>query len=1266
MTTRLSNFCDKLLEAGWLAALIVAPLYFNIYSSRVFEPDKATLVRSIALAMIAAWIIKRIEIGFTRAPIADVLRAWVRGNPLLLPTLAVITVYLVSTIFSVAPNVSFWGSYQRLEGTYTTFSYIVIFLIAANSLRTRAQLDRVISTIIVTSFPISFYGLLQHFKLDPLPWGGDVTIRIAANMGNSIFVAAYLIMVVPLALARWLETLARATRESPMRIAFIGAVVVALIALTALWFFDFTLGTLFAIGLLLVALVAAPIGKVNVRDTLLTMTYTLVLAAQITAIFFSQSRGPWLGLAGGLFVFVVLYALTRGARRVVLGAIGLTAVGMVFLVLFNLPGSPLAPLKNVPYLGRLGQIFDAEAGTTGRVRELIWQGSLQLVSPHAPLWSPITGDDPINPIRPFVGYGPEAMYVAFNPFYPPELGRTEARNASPDRSHNETFDSLVTTGLLGFGVYILLFVSIFYFGLRWLGLITTPGERNAFVALWLAGGFFAAIVFGAWRGWHYIGVALPAGMILGFFIFLVADVLRRYREKAAPLDPRRALWLCALIAALIGHFIEIHFGIAIVSTRLYFWFYAALLLVIGMNHLEENAPAPMVPEPAPVDPAEEASRVSARRRKRRQAVRPAARAREREASDASPMPVFAWTAIATLIIITLGFEFVTNQSGSPTAFGALQQAVFFKGGDLSLGVFLLLALTWVLMGIVALAEEMPRAGVTRESWLLSVGLYAVISFTAWVWYVLVQLRLLTQPGDLTEAFIGLLGIFYIALFLIFIALAFALAVAARNAPAKSYSPASVIGAPLLILALGILIYGTNFSSVTADIWYKAGTNYDSQGAWDRSVATYQTALGLQPAQDFYALFLGRAYLEAGRSATDAIKRSGFIEASERILLEALKMNPLNTDHSANLARLHRLTAAMVMTPADKTAHLSKSSSYYASAIRLSPNAAHLRNEWALTYMLSDDLPKMREQLDISLKLDATFAQTRLYLGEYYRLKGDASAAVDAYLKALALDPAVLSDPSGAPLPEPFSVLIRPEFAPRAIEAYRALAQTNPVNLSARLALAELYQRTNQADRARQELEQAVQAAPADIGAHLALVNFLSQAGQIDRAITAMSRLLQVYPQGNAEYTRLQEFYQQLQNLQNAIQAAQKSPNDVNAHKTVAGIWKARGQPQFAIPEYETVARLASNDYDAQKNLALLNLQLNQLDAAERALVAAVALAPENEKPMWQNIQAALNAHKARQFDQAIRVAQAAVALALDTDKPAVQAYITLLQAQVNK
>ena len=66
--TKLSVFCDKFIEAGWLLAAVMAPLFFDVYSSRVFEPDKITLVRSLAVLMCVAWLIKLLDSGLGMRP----------------------------------------------------------------------------------------------------------------------------------------------------------------------------------------------------------------------------------------------------------------------------------------------------------------------------------------------------------------------------------------------------------------------------------------------------------------------------------------------------------------------------------------------------------------------------------------------------------------------------------------------------------------------------------------------------------------------------------------------------------------------------------------------------------------------------------------------------------------------------------------------------------------------------------------------------------------------------------------------------------------------------------------------------------------------------------------------------------------------------------------------------------------------------------------------------------------------------------------------
>ncbi len=158
LRTKLDHWCEAIIEAGWLAALIVTPLFFNVFSSRVFEPDKISLVRTTALIMLLAWLIKLINGGPAFLPAhgssphgddaqADATpeRSWLGRMvrvPFVLPVLLILFSYAISTALSVAPRVSWWGSYQRLQGTYTFVSYVIIALLTAAHLRTPDQIRR--------------------------------------------------------------------------------------------------------------------------------------------------------------------------------------------------------------------------------------------------------------------------------------------------------------------------------------------------------------------------------------------------------------------------------------------------------------------------------------------------------------------------------------------------------------------------------------------------------------------------------------------------------------------------------------------------------------------------------------------------------------------------------------------------------------------------------------------------------------------------------------------------------------------------------------------------------------------------------------------------------------------------------------------------------------------------------------------------------------------------------------------------------------------
>lgn len=990
MPSKISRYSEGIMEAVWLAAIIVIPVFFNVYSSRIFEPDKITLLRTLALIALAAWIVKLVDGGVkwgTIQPGESKLRTLLRV-PLLLPVALMALSYIISTIFSVTPATSLWGSYQRLQGTYTTFSYIVIFATIAGNLRRRAQVERLITAAVIASLPVSLYGVLQRYRLDPIPWGGDVSARIAANMGNPIFVAAYLIMAFPLTLLRIVESFESLVKD------------------------DERLGPNF------------------LRAT----AYVFIGALEMIAIFLSGSRGPWLGLAVSLVIVGLGLSLIWKKRWMTVSGVVLALLAAVFLVVLNIPNGPLESMRQVPGIGRLGQLLDAES-RTGRVRTLIWQGAAELVQPHAPLHFPDGSTDRFNVLRPLIGYGPESMYVAYSPFYPPELTQVEKRNATPDRSHNETWDSLVITGVFGLLAYLFLFGSVIYYGLKWLGLIPGRGERSLFLALFVFGGLVSAVGFVLWRGVNYFGVALPFGMVIGVMLYLLwAALFGRYEAPRTAVERARAYTLLALLAVVAGHWVEINFGIAIVSTRTDFWTFAALILVVGYLlpkageygaarsdvALVESEAAPLKEQPV-------------QRKKRRAA--PSRQARE----TASPGGWPAWLrhamlagVIVGILLGALGYDLTSNAQGDKTALAVFINSLTHLRNSLSgnsYGVLALVLTSW-LVGVAVLVSE--DAQDKSAQWLkmlgVALGVSLVLGMFFWLWHAggmasLARATANTMDDVLRQVgrYENLLTKFYTFLLLMIFGAA---ALLPQDWPARATSRGwtSTLVAPLaLIVALALASF-TNLRVIQADIAFKLAEPFARAPTWPVAIAVYQQANALAPAEDYYYLFLGRAYLEHAKSLTTAEDRDRVIAQAADDLRKAQILNPLNTDHTANLGRLYSLWAGYTTDPAQRMERAAQSSGYFERALQLSPNNARLWDEWGV--MLNNVMRQPDEALkryNRSLEIDPYYDWTYALIGDLNLKAANEitgaqdpervrllEAAAEAYQQALQVTP---SDPN---------------------------------------------------------------------------------------------------------------------------------------------------------------------------------------------------------------------------------------------------------------
>ncbi|MCA9955909.1 MAG: hypothetical protein KC434_14365, partial [Anaerolineales bacterium] len=832
----------------------------------------------------------------------------------------------------------------------------------------------------------------------------------------------------------------------------------------------------------------------------------------------------------GMFILV---AARRGWRWLWFSWITMSLLLAGWLIMFNLTNEEMADApvvggvfgalnewRDLPRIGRLGEVLE-DGGGTGRVRILIWEGVLELIQPHEPITFPDGSSDTFNFLRPLIGYGPESMYVAYNRFYPPELATLEARNASPDRSHNETFDALVITGALGFLVWQALYLSVFLYGFRWLGVLRTKFERNLLIGLWVGVGVIMAVAFALVRGAVYIGVALPFGSIAGLVLYLIYYALFADSSEGGerPFASERLL-VVALVAAILAHFVEIHFGIAISASRLHFFLYVGLLFIITYWLPQQQETSEPVVEDAPV----------VAKSKRRRGVR-------------TPQPaVFAsWTGpvllygfMLALVIGIIGFSFINfipppgvtfEQAGDLRALDILHQSFFLNARrDFAESpfVYLMLVLSWALGLIIAVSEmvkdgELKITAVVTEIdkkqrsavsiAFLVVGAVAILyrlllplpvdanasqllgQTLLWIWGALclwaggnLQLRftkndrlfaagvavtglLFSLPvmvgggflaGLITAVFSGIMlyllwdpvwqnlltpvaimatlsfavGLLY-ALFqatlyrfsliyrdlvpapttidelfrfiideaaqtanflTYFYWFVFALMIVAAFVVSGSKKPrlrqnGSMSGYGLLA-ALSVtavfFIAVSNLHIIQADIVYKRGRLFDDEAAatgdvttWDSAIAIYQNAIDRAPNEDFYFLFLGRAYLERSNLTTDFAEQEQLLAEAEQQLLNAQDVNPLNTDHTANLARLNARWSTVITDETLKAEHLVEAEQYYKSALKLSPHNSVIRNEYA-RLVLSQGEAQCAEGLAIyeqSATIDPFYADT---------------------------------------------------------------------------------------------------------------------------------------------------------------------------------------------------------------------------------------------------------------------------------------------------
>jgi len=169
----------------WLAILTMAtPLIVSSSTLFPYVFGKAIAFQLLVeiMAVIYVWLL------FTNYRETGRFNYLPRLNYLTWSVMIFFIILLLSTIFSVDPSYSFWSKQERMDGLFNLTHFLVFFLVLTATIN-KKQLLQILDASLIISFITCLYALGQLAGKIFLPYGE----RLTSTLGNSAFLAAYLI-----------------------------------------------------------------------------------------------------------------------------------------------------------------------------------------------------------------------------------------------------------------------------------------------------------------------------------------------------------------------------------------------------------------------------------------------------------------------------------------------------------------------------------------------------------------------------------------------------------------------------------------------------------------------------------------------------------------------------------------------------------------------------------------------------------------------------------------------------------------------------------------------------------------------------------------------------------------------------------------------------------------------------------------------------------------------------------------------------------------
>jgi hypothetical protein len=445
----------------------------------------------------------------------------------------------VSTALAENAAVAVFGGYYRREGLLAWSVYGAFFLAVLLWARGAGRLNVLFDVLLLASVMPAVYAVQQRLDLDFYNAAARELTRPGSTLGSPLFLAAYLALLLPLAVVRcWL-----ARRSRPELV---------------LW--------------------------------------SLVAALQFGGLLLTQTRGPLLALSSGLLMLLCCAAGRLRARRLFAGAAAAFVLAIAALAGINTLPEARRWAEEVPVARRL--VFNTASDASGETQRASTSAAARLA-----IWGAGVDTFVAAPLaNKLFGYGPESAFVHYFPQVPPAGMRLIGYDVydTYDRMHADTLDIGLNFGLLAWLAYALFFCIVMYVAACALWGLAGPMPLMIFAACTLAGGVIAAVLA---LCCGLATAAVPAfglGIGAGWLAFMTGAAWRAaaYSGRALPVSRTREwVLLAGLVAALLVFWLDAQINIPVMTTRLISFAFAALVLLLAdtLTHADQagndDAPA---------------------------------------------------------------------------------------------------------------------------------------------------------------------------------------------------------------------------------------------------------------------------------------------------------------------------------------------------------------------------------------------------------------------------------------------------------------------------------------------------------------------------------------------------------------------------------------------------------------------------------------------------------------------------------------------------